>query len=201
MAKYIHIALHLPSQIAKLLLFAKAVYAAMNGNPNYPNATGLLAILKDRILSMEKAMTTNAGDRLAARGALGEALEHLGDHVQGVAETAVGSVDIAAIRAMILNAGLDLRKVGAHQKAVFAAKYGPVPGSVDLTAPRSRARDPHEWGVSTDQITWVSLPPTRQASTRVTDLPVGVPHHFRHRLLTKDGYTEWSDPTVMIVVK
>lgn len=201
MARYIFVVLRAPSQLAKLLLFAKAVWTAMSGNPNFPNAGQLLAILDDRILSLEKAMNTNAADRRAARGALGEALSHLADHVQGVAETAVGTVDIVAIRAMVLSAGLDLRKVNATQKAVFAAKYGPVPGSVDLTAPRSRARDPHEWQVSTDQITWVSLQTTRQASTRVTGLPIGVTHHFRHRLLTKDGYTEWSDPTVMIVVK
>ena len=34
-----------------------------------------------------------------------------------------------------------------------------------------------------------------------TGLPVGVTHSFRHRLLTKNGVTEWSDPFVTIVVK
>ena len=55
--------------------------------------------------------------------------------------------------------------------------------------------------ISPDQLTWTSLPGTRRAKTRVTGLPVGVAQHFRHRLLTKDGFTAWSDPTVMLVVK
>jgi len=35
----------------------------------------------------------------------------------------------------------------------------------------------------------------------VAGLPIGVAHYFRHRVLTKDGYSEWSDPVVMLVVK
>jgi hypothetical protein len=123
------------------------------------------------------------------------------DHVQGVAETAAGTVDLLAIQALVESSGMSLRKVGVPPKAVFAANYGPVPASVDLTAPASPKRDTHDWEVSTDQVNWKALPSTRQASTRVMGLPVGVPHHFRHRVLTKDGTTEWSDPTVMIIVR
>jgi hypothetical protein len=72
---------------------------------------------------------------------------------------------------------------------------------VTLTAPASRKGDPHEWQYSADQVTWTVIPGTRQAKTTVSGLPVGVALHFRHRTLTKDGYSEWSDPTVMIVIK
>jgi hypothetical protein len=36
--------------------------------------------------------------------------------------------------------------------------------------------------------------------TRVTGLPIGVAHYFRHRTVTKTGYSDWSDP-IMIVVR
>jgi hypothetical protein len=203
MARFIHIVLRLPSQLAKLLIFAKAVLAAMSNNPSFSNAAALLATLADRIQALEKVLKGSAAERRAAREAVCEALEHLRDHVQVVAETAPpgGTVDLSAVQALVQGAQMDLRKVGAHPKLVFAAKHGPIPGSVDLTAPRSTQRDPHEWAVSTDQQTWTALPSTRQAKTRVTGLPIGMPHYFRHRLLTKDGYTQWSDPTVMIIVK
>jgi hypothetical protein len=201
MAKYIFVVLRMPSKLLAILIYAKAVLAAMTGNAKFPNATALLAVLATAIQALDKAINGGkAADRRAAREAVKEALNHLADHVQSVAETAAGTVDLEAVRATVESAQMDLRKVGVPQKQVFAAKYGPFTGCVDLTAPRSKARDPHEWAVSTDQHNWSSLPSTRKAKTRVTGLPAGVAHYFRHRTLTKDGYTEWSDP-VMIVVK
>lgn len=202
MAKFIHVVLRLPSQAAKLLIFAKLVLDSLTGNASFPNIGPLLATLAAAIQGLEKAMKGTAADRRAAREALHEVLLHLRDHVQGVAETAAGAntVDLSAIQALVEGTAMDLRKIGKPSKRVFAAMYGAVPGSVDLTAPRSPQRDPHDWAVSTDQHNWTALPSTRQASTQVTGLPIGMPHYFRHRLLTKDGYTEWSDP-VMIIVK
>ena len=201
MAKFIHVVLKTKSSLHKLLLFAKLVLAAMTGNPAFPSPSPTLATLEQRIKDLEKALGGTGSDRSAALEALRETLQHLADYVQTVAEAQSGTADILAIQALVESAGMRLRKVGVHPKAVFAADYGPVPGSVDLTAPSSPQRDTHDWGVSTDQHTWTALPSTRKARTRVTGLPVGVPHHFRHRLLTKDGYTEWSDPTIMLVVK
>jgi hypothetical protein len=201
MAKYVHVALHLPSQCALLLIHAKKVLAALTDNPNFLGLAPLLPGLADKILGLDEAMTGTAAARCAAREALKEELMHLADDVQAVAETSTGTTDLSAIRALVKSAEMDLRKATGRPRAVFAAKYGPVQGSVDLTAPRSRHREPHEWQFSIDQLTWIAVTPTLQASTRVTGLAIGVPHHFRHRLLTKTGYTEWSDPTVMIVVR
>jgi hypothetical protein len=200
MAKFIHVVLRMPSRIAAFLICARQVLAALTGNPSFPGVAALVAVLGDRIQDLEKTITSGtAAERQAAREAVQEVLNHLRDHVESVAETGAGSVDLTAIRAVVESARMDLRKVTPRPKQVFAAVHGPVPGSVDLTAPWSPRRDPHDWAVSTDGETWTPLPSTRQAKTRVTGLPAGVPRYFRHRLLTKDGYAEWSDPVVIVV--
>jgi hypothetical protein len=202
MAKFIHVILLLPTVLYKLLAFAKTVLGAMSGNPQFSNPSPSLATLGQRITDLEKALDHGtAGERHAAGEALKETLKHLADYVQTIAENQPGALDLLAVKALVESVGMRLRTVTPRPKLVFSAKYGPAAGSVELTAPASPKRDPHEWQVSTDQLTWASLPSTRGAKTRVTGLPVGVAHHFRHRLLTKAGYTEWSDPTVMLVVK
>jgi hypothetical protein len=206
MAKFIHVALKLPSSVFELLAFARHVLTLMTGNPKFASASSALVTLSQRISEMEAALAQGtAAQRRAAREALRETLAHLGNQVQSVAETQAGTPDLLAIAALVESAGMKLRKVGGHPKLVFAAKWGSVPGSVPgsvhLTAPASLERDTHEWQVSTDQLTWKALPGTRQAKTQVDGLPVGVTHYFRHRLLTKDGYSEWSDPTLVLVVR
>ncbi|APR79918.1 Hypothetical protein A7982_05265 [Minicystis rosea] len=201
MAKYIHVVLRLPVQMGKFLFHAKAVLVAVKDNPRFPDAGPLVVPLGEGIVRLEEALHGTTAERSAAREAVRDALVHLGDHVQSVAEKAAGTVDLSAVRALVESAGMDLRKISTHPKATFAAKYGPVAGSVDLTAPHSPARDSHEWEMSIDQRTWMTLPSTRQAKTRVEGLPMGTAHHFRHRFLTKDGHTAWSDPTVTIIVK
>ena len=201
MAKFIHVVLKMPRSFKNLLVFALAVLAAMTGNSAF-SSTLLLATLDQRIKDLEKSLQKGGTgtQRRAAAEALRETLQHLADYVKTVAEGQPSTVDVQALQALIESAGMRMRKVGAHPRAVFAAKFGAVSGTVDLTAPSS-PRDTHEWGVSTDQHTWTALPSTRRGKTQVTGLPVGVPHYFRHRLLTKAGFTEWSDPPAMIVVK
>jgi hypothetical protein len=193
----------MPTAYAKLLIFATAVLTAMTGNTKFPNAGAFVTALESAVKALNKALNGGtAKQRKAAREAVRDALAHLADHVQGVAEgvSTAGTVDIAAIHALVESAGLDLRKMGAHAKQTLGARNGAVSGSVDLTAPASKKREPHEWQNSADQRTWSSLPSTLKAKTTVTGLPVGTAQYFRHRLLTKSGYAEWSDP-LMILVK
>jgi len=200
MAKYIHVVLKLPSSYAKLLTFAKAVLAAMKGNASFPSPTPSLAALDQRINNLDAAVASGtAAERRAACEALRETLLHLGDYVQSVGESQAGAADILAVQALVESAGMQLRKASVHAKQVFAATSGPEPGSVVLTAPASPQRDSHEWQAGADPSAWTSLPSTRKARTRVTGLPVGSPHYFRHRTLTKDGYSPWSDPVVLVV--
>ena len=201
MARYVHIAENLPSKYEKLLIFAQLVLQSLTGNVKFPNAPGL-----DKLATVIKALHTalskgTGAERKAAAEAVREVLGDLADWVEVSARAMVDTLDLSAIQAAVESTGFGLRKRSPRQKYVFGASYGPTTGSVDLTAPPSRARDPHEWQMSVNGKDWVSLPGTRKAKTRVENLPVGVTHAFRHRTLTKAGYTEWSDPVATIVVR
>lgn len=206
MAKYIHVVLNMPKPKYKILIYAKVVFDALTDNPSFLNPSPVLALFEARIQALDK-LETDAAHRVpgaasarnAAREQVREHLFHTCGYVQGVAETLSGTVDLLAVRAVVESAAMSLKKVAAHARLVFAAKHGAAAGSVDLTAPASRHRDTHEWQHSADQQDWVDVDGTRQARTTITGLPVGAPRYFRHRLLTKDGYTEWCEPIVLLV--
>src|SRR5262249_13045933 len=156
---------------------------AMTASPAF-SSTPLLVTLDQRIKNLKTSLQKGGTgtQRLAAAEAVRETLQHLADYVKTVAEGQPSTVDVVALQALIEGAGMRMRRVGARPGAVFAANFGAVSGTVDLTAPSS-PRNTHEWGVSTDQKSWSALPSTRKAKTQVTNLPVGVPHYFRHRVL------------------
>jgi hypothetical protein len=206
MAKYIHVVLDLPKPPRLTLLYAKTVLEAFTGNPHFPSPSPSLLVFEAKIalldeLEVEAARRAPgaAAARTAAREQVREHLFHARDYVQGVAETLSGTVDLLAVRAAVESAAMSLRKVSRHARFVFAAKPGPVPGSVELTAPASAKKDTHEWQHSGDQVVWVSVDGTRQARTRIDGLPVGLPRYFRHRMLTKDGVTPWGEVVVLVV--
>src|SRR4051812_17446207 len=99
MAKYIHLVFKLPSLYLKLIAFAKLILAALTGNATFPNAP--IGTLADDIKAAEDALKGSGADRAAAKEALRETLEHVKNYVQGVAETASGTVDILAIQALV----------------------------------------------------------------------------------------------------
>ncbi len=144
-AKFIHVVLRLPSAIGKVLLYAKVVLAALTGNPRFPNASTLLAVLDDRIQALEKAMNGgSAADRRAAREAVRDVLAHLCDHVQGVAEMEAGTS----------------RPLG-HPRAGRERNDGPPQGrrTPSWCSARSTARS---------RAAWISPRPTAPSGTRTS---------------------------------
>ncbi|MFT3768480.1 MAG: hypothetical protein QM820_23780 [Minicystis sp.] len=196
-ARYIHVVLKMPSTAKKLALFAKTVRSCLTGNPRFPNPTPGLDVLSARIDALDAALSGgSAAETQAEREALRECLKHLGFYVQTVAETMSTTVDLGAIAALVESAGFALRRPAPRVKLGFAVKRGAEAGTAELSAPASR--DPHDWAYSTDQQTWIALTASRQATLRATGLPVGGPLYFRHRLLTKKGYSDWSEPLVLL---
>jgi hypothetical protein len=205
MAKYVHVVLDEPA-LNKTLVYSKTVFAALTGNVNFPSLLSSLPAFDVKIQVLDaaevkasKKLSGAAAARDAAREQVRECLFHTRDQVQGVAETLVGTVDLLAVRALVATAAMSLRTVSPRQKQVFSAQPGHVSGSADLTAPASRKRDTHDWQHSANQQDWTSVDSTLAARTTITGLAVNTPHYFRHRLLTKDGYTEWCAPILLMV--
>jgi hypothetical protein len=204
-ARYIHVVLE-DSAFNKTLVYSKRVRKAVFGNASFPTLLGLIPTLDAKIGVLD-ALETEAAQgmpgavsaRDAAREQVRELLFHTRDQVQGVAETLAGTTDLLAVKALVESAAMRLRKVPSRSKQVFAAKAGHVSGSADLTAPASRKRDSHDWQHSANQQDWTSVDSTLAARTTISGLAVNTPHYFRHRLLTKDGYTEWCAPILLMV--
>jgi hypothetical protein len=204
MAKYIHVVLRMPKQEQKLLIYAKTVLDLFEENPHFPSPDPPLPVFRAHVEKLD-GLETEAARRIpgaptardAAREVVRQDVRHLGDHVETVVETAACGADLLAIRAMVESVGMDLRKIPTRPRLVFAATPGAAPGSVDLTAPASDKGDTHEWQHRSDAQDWIWATGTRQARTTIKGLATGVQHAFRHRLLTKDGPTEWCEPIVL----
>jgi hypothetical protein len=57
----------------------------------------------------------------------------------------------------------------------------------------------HFWRYSLDGSTWIELPGTQQARTKITGLTAGTTIHVSHRILGRKGFTDWCSPVSIVV--
>jgi hypothetical protein len=196
------VALKLPLPVPQLLKVAQAIIAALTNNALLPNPTPPLAVLTAGVQKLDAAETatkTRAPGtvplRNMARVALLADLHMLKAYVQQVADA---NPDNAA--SVITSAGMTVRKAPLRTKAQFAAKAGPISGTVHLVAKAAAVRSAYEWEWSADGgKTWTGVPATLQAKTTIIGLPVSTACQFRYKAVTKTGEGDWSLPVVLLV--
>jgi uncharacterized protein (DUF2126 family) len=160
----------------------------MTGNSNFPTPNPALATITSDVTAADAAETvalTKVKGAVAVRNAkmvvLLNDLKTLKAYVQAVANA---DADNAA--AIILSAGMSVRKSTTRNKQDIAAQPGVVSGSVHVVAKAAAPRASYNWQYSTDQKTW-------------TNLPVGATVYFRSSAVTKAGAADWTDPTSIVV--
>ncbi|MGH7294530.1 MAG: hypothetical protein ACRELB_06350 [Polyangiaceae bacterium] len=196
------VALKLPMPVPALIKTAQAVITALTNNPHFPSPIPPLTTLAAALAALdaaEAATQTRAKGTVAARNAartqLVSELHAIKAHVQQVADASPEQAE-----AIIASAGMGVRKATSRSKAPFVATQGPVSGSVKLVAKAAALRATYEWEWSSDGgKTWTPVPPTLQAKTSITSLPVATILQFRYRAVTKDGAGDWSQPTSLLV--
>lgn len=110
-------------------------------------------------------------------------------HVQGRADTKPG---VEAAATMILDSGLEVRKPRKVKKSELSVKHG-VPTEVELVALALRNAGAYYWEMSADdQQSWTLASETTNSRTTITGLTPGRRYHFRFRMLTNKGKTEYS---------
>ena len=186
----------------EVIVIANGIVEAMTHNTWFPSPTPTLASAKTAIGKLQSAQvatltravgTTTVRD--IERAALVRLLHQLKGYVQSIADA--NPEEAASI---ITGSGMSLKKHPVMPAREFAAKQGPVSGSVKLVAPRAAQRAGYEWGMSTDGgKTWPSLPFTLQAKTVVEGLVPGSTVMFRYRPTTKGGGGNWSQTISFIV--
>ena len=198
------VTLTIPTHVADLVKLGHAVLAALTGNPSLPNPSPSLGTLASQLAALDSAETAvkqtrargTVQTRNVTRAAVLTSLHQLKAYVQQVCD---GNPEQAS--AIIASAGMGQRKAAARTKAGFAAKAGPVSGSVRLVAKSVSHRASYEWQWSADGgKTWTSAPSTLAARTTISGLPIATTCSFRFRAVTKAGEGDWSQ-TVAFVVK
>jgi hypothetical protein len=192
----------LPLPVPALLKFAKALSAALTGNTHFPSPNPPLAALNTSIAALDAAETatkTRTAGTVATRNAA--RLQLLSDlHAARAYVQQVADANPDQAEAIITSAAMTVRKPPAHAKPTFAARQGTTSGSVKLVARAVALRASYEWEWSIDGgKTWTMAPPTLQAKTAISGLPVGTIVQFRYRSVTKTGAADWSQPTSLLI--
>ena len=196
------VASKLPKPVPALIKTIQSVGAALTGNPHFPSPNPLLAALSaslTALIAAETATQTRAHGTVPTRNAaLTQALSDfqvIKANVQQVADATPEQAE-----AIIASAGMAVRKSTTRAKPTFAARQGTTSGSVKLAARAAALRASYEWEWSGDGgKTWTPVPPTLQARTSISGLPVGTSVQFRYRAVTKTGATDWSQATSLLV--
>jgi hypothetical protein len=194
--------LKLPNKVPALITYAQGIVKAMTGNPAFPSPVPTLAAVTEAISELQTAETAALSRTKGAvavrnekRAALVTLLQQLRAHIQATADA---NPETSA--SVIQSAGVALRKTPVRTKRVFAAKFGPVSGSVHLVTNTAARRASYEWQYSADGgKTWVSAPSTLQAKTTIPGLTPGATVLFRYRAVTKTGEGDWSQSQSLIV--
>jgi hypothetical protein len=196
------VVLKLPLPVPQLLKVAQAIIAALTNNALLPSPNPPLAALTAAVQKLDAAETatkTRAPGTVAlrnlARVALLADLHTLKAYVQQVADANPDNAE-----AIITSAGMTVRKAPLRTKAQFAAKAGPISGTVHLVARAAAVRSAYEWEWSSDGgKTWTGVAATLQAKTTITGLPANTSCQFRYKAVTKTGEGDWSLPVVLLV--
>jgi len=195
--------LKMSHRVQYLITFAQSVATAMTGNASFLSPVPTLATLEADIATLVTAETAAltrakgaAQNRNAKRVVVKGDLERLKAYVQWVADAANPS-DAAAV---ILSAGMSVRKVTPHAKADLAVKQGAVSGALTLTAKAAATKAAYNWQYSIDKKTWTPLPQTLKAKTGVSGLTAATTYYFRCQALTpKGGESDWGQVVSFLV--
>ena len=190
-------------EVPRLVTDATAIVRATTHNPWFPSPLPPLATVQaaiDDLAEAEVTAGTRAKGTAAARDgkrlALVGLLQQLRAYVQSIADA-----NLESAVSIIESASMVVKTLGGPPPRVFTVKPGDGSGSAKLSAPKAANRAGYEWAYSIDGgATWVVLPFTVNASTRISGLTPGTTVLFRYRAVTKNGEGDWSQPVSMLVM-
>lgn len=197
------VVLNLPNHPADLVTFGGTVIKSMSPpNPWFvtPPPDPALVDFSQHLEALgaaEVLVGTGVGSAIAARNGRQAVVikdfNHIGHYVQRIADENPGrEVEI------ITSASLFVKQKGVRTVAVFQADDGDEPGSVLLIAPGAGNDASHYWQGSSNQVDWIAYPETKKRMVTLTGFTPGTKWYFRHRLLTRKGYSEWETTSLII---
>jgi hypothetical protein len=181
--------------------YAKNIEVKLKGSASLPNVPGS-STFGDEVDALITAdgiphkTPEQTADRDAKALKVFRHIGHIVDYVQSVADTLTSPADAVAL---ILSAGLDVRKFRPARKRPLAARYTGLTGEVLLVALAIAGAGAYYWEFSLDQLVWTAVPETRDSRTTIKGLTVGQTYYFRVRALTRKGKTDYVTPVNLVV--
>lgn len=195
----VYLSTHVPDMIKQ----GFTCLAALTGHPVLVNPTPTMAVFGANLVILNTATTaagTKAKGLIQARDAkmipVVTNMHQLRAYVQSVADT----LPPDQAEALILSAGMSIRKVNPRKKNQIAAKQGSISGLVHLTAAVAASKASYQWQMSTDQKTWTNLPLLFRTKTTVSGLTPATVYYFRYQAtIAKTGTGDWSQVVSLLV--
>jgi hypothetical protein len=189
-----------PESVPRYLMACRHIVSRMTGNPSFPAPMPPLAEVSADLdalkASEETARIGGKGMAQARDVALRKAhtkVNLLKAYVQSVANAEPDRAE-----AIVLSAGMNVKKPSTRTKLPLKAKHGDAPGRVVLDAKALPKPVFYRWQMSTDQQTWTDLPETFRTKSVVEDLVPATVYSFRLRTVTNNGPSEWSPPITIV---
>ena len=196
--------LYLLANISQLIKQAQAIVLAMTNNAFFVGPMPSLSAVTAAILDLDVAevaakgkATGTAQARDVKEAVLLKLLRELQFYVQGIADSMPDQSE-----AIIVSAGMKVRKLTPRQKNHDEARQGHVSGLVVLIATVLAApKAVYFWQWSSDQKTWTSLPMAFQATTSVSGLTPATMYYFRYHTVSKKTGTGDLSQSISLLVK
>jgi hypothetical protein len=191
---------------AKLMEKGLKEHAAIftDPTPTVPVFSGQIVVTDQAQVAADEGGKRKAAARDVQLGLLVGMMSSELVYIQSVADA--GNPDEAV--QPLLAGGVEVVTVGPHTKAILKVTEGGASGSVVLEANATALLGEFlhrkhfcNWEYATDGTTFIALPPTPEARTRVSGLPPLTTVSFRVRAtMTKNVTTPWS-PIVSFFVR
>lgn len=183
--------------VSKKIEFARYIVTSMTGNSNFPTPSPALSVITANVNSVEAASITAKGggkDETAVLRAkmlvLELSLKSLCSYVETVANT-----NFLTAEAVILSAGLNVKKAAPPKANGFRIVAGKNPGELDIrTDSKPRSFYQFEMTLTPDvEDSWEQVYAGTRSRFIATGLESGERYHFRVLRTDKTGAGPWSN--------
>lgn len=194
--------LNLPKTNNGLITFGKKVANAVKADSQFAQIVPTAAEIETAAATFDASEAAVGGgvaktkQRNVDRRALILCLGHARDFVQGLAEKQPSATEAEAV---IVAAGMFVKKVTKQNKAALSVRQGTLSGTVLLVAKAVAANAIYYWQWRSEQTDWTSAADTMKARTTIHGLVPGTTYLFRFHALTRAGVTEWSQVMSFLV--
>jgi hypothetical protein len=170
---------------------ANFVASSVAADPIFASPRPPIAVLRATVAALG-AVKKSARQALAVQVQRG--LMTLKCYVQQVADDHPGEEAVIIVRA-----GMSVKHARGPSKPAFEAENLPVSGSVHLIVRAVKGRASYDCQYSTDEADWLFGAPTVRADATLHGLAYGTVYFFRHRTVTKEGVSGWSQVVSLLV--